>query len=61
MHTRSGDEGKRPLIATADNAEDHVDDLERGNRFDGTVEVLGEEVPEDLGPEEAVEACCDLI
>jgi len=35
--------------------------LEYGERFDGTVEILGEEVPEELGPEEAFKGGSYLV
>jgi hypothetical protein len=35
--------------------------LQDGDGLDGAVEVLGQEVPEDFGPEEAVEAGGDLV
>jgi hypothetical protein len=35
--------------------------LEDGEWFDGGVEVFGEEIPEDLGPEEALEGGGALV
>lgn len=40
--------------------EDHVDYLQDGGGLDGVVEVLGPHVEEDFGPEDAVEAGCEL-
>jgi hypothetical protein len=42
-------------------AEEGVDDLEDGYRLDGAVEVGSQEVPEDLGPEVALERGGDLV
>lgn len=52
---------KRPLPSECEEAEEQVDGLEDGYRLDGAVEVLGEEVPEDLRPEEALESCGYLV
>lgn len=49
------EEAERPLEAEHGDAQHEVDDLEGGERLDRAVEVGGEEVPEDLGPEEAVD------
>ena len=38
-----------------------IDYLEDGDGFDGPVEVGGQEVPEDFGPEEAFESGSDLV
>lgn len=35
--------------------------MKNGDRFDSTIEVLGQEVEEDLGPEEALYGGDDLI
>jgi hypothetical protein len=43
-----------PFVGEGDDAEDEVYDLEDWDGFDGFVEVFGVEVPEDLGPEEAL-------
>ena len=40
---------------------DEVEDLEDRERFHGRVEVGGEEIPEDLGPEETFEGGGDLV
>ena len=61
VDSRAGDEAQRPLPGQADEGEDHVDDLEDGHRLDGRVEILGEEVPEYLGPEEAFKGGGDLV
>jgi len=57
----AGDEAQRPFVGHAEDSEEQVHDLEGGNGLYGAVEVLGGEVPEDLGPEEAVEAGADLV
>jgi len=35
--------------------------LQHGDGFDGSVEVLGEKVEEEFGPEEAFECGSDLV
>lgn len=61
MDGSRGDVGKWPFPEQADDAEDEIDDLENGSGFHRTVEVCGEKVPEDLGPEEAFYGRSDLI
>lgn len=61
MHCRAGDEPKGPFPSEDDDTQNEVDDLENGERLHGHVEVGGQEVEEDLGPEEAFECCCYLI
>ena len=46
---------ERPLPGEGEEAEEQVDDLQDREGLHGGVEVLGQEVPEDLGPEEAFE------
>ena len=46
---------ERPLPSEGEEAEEQIDDLQDGEGLDGAVEVLGQEIPEDLGPEEAFE------
>jgi hypothetical protein len=58
---RAGNEAKRPLPGDHEDAEDEVDDLQEGEGLDGAVEVLGQEVPEYLGPEEAFKGGCYLV
>ena len=55
------EEWEGPFPCETDEAEDEVDDLEDGRAGDGAVEVFGEEVPEDFGPEEAFECSAYLI
>jgi len=57
----AGDELQWPFVGQAHEAEDEVYDLKSGERLDGAIEVLGEEVPEDLGPEEAFNRGTDLV
>lgn len=52
---------QRPLPATAQDSKQHVEDLQYWEWFDRSVEVFGEKVPEDLGPEEGRDASHDLI
>ena len=61
MQDRVGDDAEGPFPGENEDAEEKVDDLEDGDGLDGAVEVLGREVPEDLGPEEAVNGGEDLI
>lgn len=61
MDSRAGNEGQRPLVAQAEQSRDEVDDLQGGDGLDGAVEVLGQEVPEDLGPEEGLDGCGNLV
>ena len=61
MHGRSGKVGKWPFPGKTEDTEEKIDDLKDGRRLDGTVEVLCQEVPEDLGPEEAFERGSDLV
>ena len=53
MHRCAGQVPERPFPGEAEDAEEEVEALEDGDGFDDGVEVDGEEVPEDLGPEEA--------
>jgi hypothetical protein len=57
----AGDEGKRPLQGDHSQTEEQVDDLEDGDGLDCGIERFGEEVPEDLGPEEALDGGADLV
>lgn len=57
----SRDPFQRPLVGQSDEGEDEVEDLEDGYWFYGGVEVLGEEVEEELWPEEGFEGGCDLV
>ncbi len=61
MYGRLDEETERPLPEQADNAQEEVDDLKDGDGFDGAIEVLGRKVPEDLGPEETLDRCRDLV
>lgn len=61
MERRAGNEAERPLIGEAYKAQDEVDYLECRHGLDSAVQVLGEEVPEDLGPEEALDGGSQLV
>lgn len=61
MQTGAGEKGQWPFPGERDDAEEKVDDLEDWEGFYGRVEVLGEEVPEDFGPEEGFEGSCYLV
>lgn len=47
------DDAERPLPGCDDEPHYQVNGLQHWYRFYGAIEILGEEVPEDLGPEEA--------
>jgi hypothetical protein len=61
VQCRSGHETKGPLKCEHKESEDKIDSLQHGNRFDGSIEGLGEEIPEDLRPEEAFNSSSNLI
>ena len=61
MQRRAGQDAKRQFLHEYEDTEDQVDGLENGERFYCQVEVLGEEVPEYLRPEEAFDSGCDLV
>jgi hypothetical protein len=44
-----------PFVGEADERDDDVEDLQDGDGFDGGVEVFGQEVEEEFGPEEGFE------
>ncbi len=56
-----GEQGKGPFPGEGEDAEQEVDDLEDRDGAHGGVEIGGEEVPEDLGPEETFEGGGDLV
>jgi len=58
---RPGDEGGWVFPEQREEAEEEVEALEDGDGFDGGVEGLGEEVPEDFGPEDGVEGGGELV
>ena len=55
MCTRGREERERVLPRQAQQAEEQVQDLQDGDRAHAAVEVGGEEVEEEFGPEEGVE------
>lgn len=57
----AGDEKEGPFPSKTDDAEEEVEDLQYRCGLDGAVEVLGQEVPEDFGPEETFEGGGDLV
>lgn len=61
MEGRAANKLERPFVCQTGDAEDEIYGLENGNWLDGAVQVGGEEVPEDLGPEEAFECRGDLV
>lgn len=61
MECGIGDGFERPFPSKTQDAEDDVDDLQRRDGLDCSVEILGEEVPEDLGPEETLDPGGHLI
>jgi len=61
MQSCSSNPFQRPLVRQCDECEDEVERLEDRYGFDGGIEVLGEEVEEDLGPEECFQCGSDLV
>jgi hypothetical protein len=61
VHEGAGERLDRQLEREHAEAEDGVDELQDRDGLDGAVEVGGEEVPEDLGPEVALERSGDLV
>ena len=61
MQHASSDPLQRPFVRERDDSDYEIDDLEDGYRLYGEVEVLGEPVEEEFGPEEAFEGGCYLI
>lgn len=57
----AGQQAQRPLPGEHEDAEQQVDDLQHRHRLHRAVEVLGQEVEEDLGPEEALDGGAHLI
>ena len=61
METGIGNEAEGPFPCETDEAKHEVEDLERGHRLHGSIEILSEEVPENLGPEESLDRRSDLV
>jgi len=61
MKGSAGDESQWPFPGEDNDTKEEVDDLEDGDRLYGSIEVLGEEIPEDLGPEETFHCSSDLV
>lgn len=61
METATSKQANGPFPRQTQHAHEEVDDLQSGNRLDGAVEVLGQEVPEDLGPEEGFNGSAYLV
>jgi hypothetical protein len=61
VQSSAGEKRERPFPGECDDAEDDVDDLQNGEGLDGAIEVFGEKIPEDLGPEEGFERSGYLI
>ena len=61
METTASKQANGPFPRQTQHAHEEVDDLQGGNRLDGAVEVLGQEVPEDLGPEEGFNGSAYLV
>ena len=61
LFTGSCEEWKRPLPCQTQQAEQQVDDLEYGDGADDAVEICGEEIEEDFGPEEGVDGGEGLV
>jgi hypothetical protein len=58
VETSSCEKREGPFPSEGDDTEDHVDDLEKWDRFYGGIQVLGGEIPEDLGPDEGFDCSC---
>lgn len=61
MQDSRSDDPERPFPGEYEDAKQEIEDLEYGDRLDRAVEVLGGEVPEDFGPEEALDRSKDLV
>jgi hypothetical protein len=61
VHEGAGERLEGQLEGEHAEAENGVDGLQDGDGLDGAVEVGGQEVPEDLGPEVALERGGDLV
>ena len=57
----AGQERHGPLEGKEEDAKEEVEDLEDREGLDGHVEVLGDKVPKDLWPEEALYGSGDLV
>lgn len=61
MHLARREPGQRPLEREQEDAQDQVDGLQDRVGLYGNVEVFGQEVEEDLWPEDAFERSCYLV
>lgn len=61
MQARTSEQRQGPFPGETNDTENYIEDLQDRNGLDGAIEVLGEEIPEDLGPEEAVEPSAYLV
>jgi hypothetical protein len=61
MHSRSSNRTEGPFPREHDEPEEDIDDLKDRNRFYGSIEVFGEEIPEDLGPKDTVNTSYELV
>ncbi len=61
VHGAAGDERQRPFPGETDDAQDEIENLEDGDGAHSAVEGFGEEIPEDLGPEEPFQGGGDLV
>jgi hypothetical protein len=55
VQVRTRHPSQRPLVGEAHERDDDVEDLQDGDGLDGGVEVFGQEVEEEFGPEEGFE------
>ena len=60
MEWGQGHEVKRPFHRKGKDAEHNIDDLQVREGLDKDVEIRGEDVPEDLGPEETLDTSTNL-
>jgi hypothetical protein len=61
MQSSARKQGQWPFPSETDDAEDDVDDLQYGDGLHSGIEVFGEKIPEDFGPEEAFKCSSYLI
>lgn len=61
MHHLSCKIWERPFPCEPQDAEQEIYYLQDGRWLDGAIEVLGEKVPEDFGPEEAFYGSGNLV
>lgn len=61
MYGRSSNIFERPFVSQRYDSNDEIDRLKYGYGFDCCVEVFGQPVEEEFGPEKAFQRCSDLV